>query len=142
MLRSFIQITGAILTIGASFFLIIANLGLTPNTIARLSCTIQGWGNWAPANKEAIAILAKQSAYTRSGFVLLIFAFVLQMINLLRRETVDDIGAGNWKISLISIGCCAIIILIAYWYSNNLSNKIMKESIDIIEKMLNPAENG
>jgi len=127
MFRSFIQMTGVILTFGAAIFLIVANFGLTPDIIARLSCTVFGY------NKEVAATLATQSAYTRSGFILLIFAFLLQMINVLRPETIDDIGAGNWKISLISIGCCAIIILIAYLYSNKLSDKLMKESMDILK---------
>jgi nicotinamide riboside transporter PnuC len=139
-LRSFMDITATILTIAASFFLIKANFGLTPNTIARLSCTIQGWFQWATANEEAIAILSKQSAYTRGGFMLLIVAFLLQMSNLLRPMTIDEIGADNYKVVLLSIAFCTILILITYLYCAKKSNKNMKEGIDIAEKMLKSKE--
>lgn len=142
MLRSCIQIIATILTITASYFLIKANFGLTPTTIAKLSCTIQGWFNWSTANKEAVAMLAKQSAYTQSGFILLVIAFLLQMIGLWLPMRIHDFGGVNLQSILISLGCCAVIILITYWYSNNLSDKITKDSLDIIEKMLNSKEIG
>lgn len=127
MLRSSIQMTGVILTLVASFFLLRANFGLTPDIIARLSSTTYGY------NKEVAATLAQQSADTWIGFILLIIAFLLQMINSLWPMTIDDIGAVNRQGILISMACCVIIFFLAYWYSNKLTNNFLKESLDILK---------
>jgi hypothetical protein len=142
MLRSFIQTTAIILTLVGAIFVIRVNIGLTPETIAKLSCTIQGWFQWATANKEAVSILAKQSADTRIGFIFLIIAFLLQMINLLWPMTLDELGAVNRPGVLISIGCCVILIFFAYCYSKYSANKQIKESVHIIEQMLHQKEIG
>jgi hypothetical protein len=127
MLRSFLQMTGIILTLLASIFLLRANIGLTPEIIAKLSRTMYGY------NSAVAATLAQQSVDTWVGLILLLIAFSLQMINLLLPLTIDDIGSPNRKGILISVGCCVIFIFIILWYSNKISNNILRECMYILK---------
>jgi hypothetical protein len=126
MIRTFIQTTVIILTIGASYFLLKVNLGLTPDIIARLSTTYFG------GNEEVAQTLARQSADTRIGLYLLIISFALQIWNLLWPLTIDDIGAVNRQGVLFSIVFCIILLTLAHWCSNKISNKLFTKSTQII----------
>jgi len=77
VLRTFIQITGLVLTLEAALFLAKGNLGLSADTIAELSST--KWGH----NLDVVRSLAQQRADTWIGVSLLLAAFFLQMWNLL-----------------------------------------------------------
>jgi hypothetical protein len=130
MVRSFIQTTAIILTIGASYFLLKVNLGLTHDTIARLSITYFG------GNKEVAKTLARQSIDTRIGLFLLITSFALQIWNLLWPLTIDDIGAVNRQGILFSIGFCTILLTLAHWGSKKISNKFFTKSMQVIRERL------
>ncbi|MBU1147957.1 MAG: hypothetical protein KKD11_06345 [Candidatus Omnitrophica bacterium] len=69
--------TALILTLGASVFLLKSNLGLTPEAISKISSTYFGY------NKPIAEGFARQAADTRVGVILLLSAFVLQLINAL-----------------------------------------------------------
>jgi hypothetical protein len=126
--RSFIQTTVIILTIGASYFLLKVNLGLTPDTIARLSITYFG------LNKEVVKTLAKQSIDTRIGLLLLIISFVLQIWNFLWPLTIDDIGAINGQGVLFSIIFCTILLTFAHWISKKISNKLFSKTMQVMKE--------
>ena len=75
VLRTFIQITGLILTLEAAVFLAKGNLGLFAETIAGLSSTKYNY------NSDVINSLAQQRADAWIGVILLLLAFSLQMWN-------------------------------------------------------------
>jgi hypothetical protein len=115
-----------ILTLEASFFLLKANLGLSPTTIAKLSIPHLDY------HEENFKSLARQSANTRVGMFLLLVSFALQMGNALWPLSWKDFGI-DWHGVLISIGLCIIILVLADQYSRFLSNKIYDRSIEIIK---------
>ncbi len=84
MLRTFIQITGLLLTLEAAVFLAKGNLGLSAETIAQLSSTKFGY------NPDVIRSLAQQRADTWIGVALLLLALALQMWNALWPMRWDD----------------------------------------------------
>lgn len=127
MLRSFMQMTALILTLGASIFLLKSNLGLTPEVISKISSTCWGY------NALIVEGFAKQAADTRVGVILLLLAFILQLINALWPMRIDDFGV-SWHGVLISIGFCIIVVTIAHWYAKNLSEKINKNTMQIFEE--------
>lgn len=127
MLRSFIQMTALIFTLGASIFLLKSNLGLTPEAISKISSTY--WDHNMPIAEG----FARQAADTRVGVILLLSAFILQLINALWPMRIKDFGV-SWHGVLISIGFCIIILTIAHWYANKLSERIHKNTIQIFEE--------
>lgn len=127
MIRSFIQMTALILTLGASIFLLKSNIGLTPETISKLSSTY--WGYNTPIAKE----FAGQAANTRVGVILLLVAFILQIINALWPMRWKDFGI-NWHGILIALGCSIILLIFAHLYSKKISEKMHKETIKIFQE--------
>ena len=134
MIRSFIQMTALILTLGASIFLLKSNLGLTPEVIAKLSSTYYGH------NKPVAESFAKQVADTRIGIILLLLAFLLQLINSLWPMRWKDFGV-NWHGIFISLGLCIALLTIAHRYSKKISEKIHKNTIEIFEERRKATEN-
>lgn len=127
MIRSFIQMTALILTLGASIFLLKSNIGLTPVVIAELSSTRYKYN--IPVAKG----FAGQAADTRVGVILLISAFCLQLINAIWPMRWKDFGI-DWHGILISIGFSIVFLTAAHWYSKTLSERIHKETIKIFEE--------
>lgn len=84
VLRTFIQITGLILTREEAVFLAKGNLGLSAETIAELSSTKYNY------NSGVINSLVQQRADTWIGVILLLLAFSLQMWNALWPMRWDD----------------------------------------------------
>lgn len=119
--------TALILTLGASIFLLKSNLGLTPEVISKISSTYYDY------NKPIAEGFARQAADTRIGVILLLAAFILQLINALWPMRIKDFGI-SWHGVLISIGFCIIIFTIAHWYSKNLSERIHRNTIQIFEE--------
>lgn len=134
MIRSFVQMTALILTLGASIFLLKSNFGLTPETIAKISSTY--WDH----NKPVAKSFAQQSADTRVGIVLLLTAFALQLINALWPMRWKDFGI-SWHGIFVSIGVCAIILTISCWYSKKIAEKINKDTVQIFEDRRKLKEN-
>jgi hypothetical protein len=126
MIRTFIQMTSLILTLGASFFLLKANLGLSPKIIAKLSHLHLDY------HEETLKNLSEQSANTRVGFALLLASFILQLGNSLWPLRWKDFGI-DWCGVLISIGCCVIILAVAYRYSSSLSRQFYEQSMQQIK---------
>lgn len=127
MIRTFIQMTALILTIGAAVFLAKSNLGLTPEVIAKISSTNFDY------NSEIIKSFANQKADTKVGIILLFVAFTLQMVNTLWPMRFKDFDINRYGVYL-SIGICLIILIGAYWYSQTLSEKIHQKTMHIIKK--------
>jgi hypothetical protein len=127
MIRTFIQMSAMILTLAASVFLLKSNLGLTPNTIAKLSKPHLDY-----LSDEFVKTFSKQSADTRVGIVLLLLSFALQMGNALWPLRWKDFGI-DWHGVLISLGLCVIIITASDLYSRFLSKKLYKQSIEVIK---------
>jgi len=127
MVRSFIQMTALILTLGASVFLLKASLGLTPETISKISSTYWGY------NEPLARGFAKQAADTRLGVILLLSAFILQLINALWPMRIKDFGV-DWHGVLISIGLCIIIFTVGHWYAKKIEDKMHKETMRIFEE--------
>lgn len=127
MIRSFIQMTALTLTLEASIFLLKANLGLIPKTIAKIITPHYGF------SKPVAKSLSKQTADTRLGVILLLLAFVLQLVNTLWPMRIKDFNV-NWYGIFIAIGLCIIIFIMAHWYSKRLSEKIYKSTLEIVEK--------
>jgi hypothetical protein len=126
MIRTFIQMTSIILTLGASVFLLKANLGLSPKIIAELSRPHLDY------HEGVLKSLSKQSADTRVGFILLLISFILQMGNSLWPLRWKDFGI-DWYGVLISIGFCVIILALADMYSRSLSKKFCDQSMQLIK---------
>ena len=75
-----------ILTVGASFFLLKSNLGLSIKTIVELSIPHLDY------HEEILKSLTKQSVDTRVGLFLLLLSFTLQIGNALWPLRIDDFG--------------------------------------------------
>jgi len=127
MLRSFIQISALVLALGAAIFLLKANLGLSPETIAKLSTT--HWGH----NEEIAKGFARQSADTRVGIILMIISFVLQTANAVWPLRWKDFNI-DWRGVSIAIIACVLFLTLGSWYSKKLSERTYRKSIQIIEK--------
>ena len=127
MLRSFIQMSALILTLGASIFLLKSNLGMTPENIANLSLTRLDF------SQPIVEAFAKQAADTRIGLILLLIAFILQMINALWPMRWKDFGI-DWHGVLIAIGLTVVLLTLAHWYSKNLAEQTHKKAIEIFQK--------
>ena len=119
--------TALILTLGASIFLLKSNLGLTPKTISELSKPLYGYSR--PVAKN----FAQQTANTRVGVILLFIAFALQLINALWQMRWKDFDV-NWHGIFIAIGFCTILLTISHWYSKSLSERIHKNTLEILEE--------
>ncbi len=126
MIRSFIQMTALISTLESTVFLLRSNLGLMPETIVKLSATY--WSYSKPIAEE----LAKQAANTRVGVILLLFAFILQLINSLWPMRVQDLLV-DWHGVIISIVFSLVLLAFAAWYSKNLASRMIKDSMKIIQ---------
>ncbi|MBN2313772.1 MAG: hypothetical protein JXM79_07565 [Sedimentisphaerales bacterium] len=127
MIRTFIQMSAMILTLAATFFLLKANLGLTPKMIAKLSIPHTDY-----LSDEFVMSLSKQSADTRVGVALLLLSFTLQMVNSLWPLRWKDFGF-DWHGVLVSVGLCIIIVAFADRYSRYLSKKLFDQSIKVIK---------
>ena len=127
MIRTFIQITALILTLGATVFLAKSNLGFTPEVIARISSP-----QW-DYNSQIMKSFSAQKADTKVGFILLLAAFTLQMINTLWPMRWEDFDINRYGF-YISIGICLIILIAAYGYSKTLSDKIHLKTMQIIKE--------
>ncbi len=125
MLRTFIQTTAIVLTLEASWFLLVGNLGLGVKTIAELSATKWGY------NLDAAKTLAKQNADSWMGFALLLIAFCLQLANSLWEMGWDDFAV-NWKGVALALG----VGLISFFVCRAISNKIAEEKSAAVAAIL------
>lgn len=101
MMRTFIQVSAVVLTLGSSIFLIKGNLNLTPEVIVGLSLTRFG------GNPEVMKNLCDQKGDTIVGFSILMLAFLLQLWNLLwpiRYKDFDVNRKGVLAALVVSIG--------------------------------------
>jgi len=126
MLRSFIQMSALILTLGASIFLLKSNLGMTPDNIANLSSTRFDF------SQPIAETFTKQAADTRVGLILLLSAFILQMINALWPMRWKDFGI-DWHGVLIAIGFAIVLLTFSHWYSKYLAEQNYKNTLDILQ---------
>ena len=126
MLRSFIQMSALILTLGASIFLLKSNLGMTPDNIANLSSTRFDF------SQPIAETFTKQAADTRVGSILLLIAFILQMINALWPMRWKDFGI-DWHGVLIAIGFTIVLLTFSHWYSKYLAEQSYKNTLDILQ---------
>ena len=114
-LRALIQFSALCLTLESAFFLVRGNLGLSAEVIAKLAST--GWGY----NVEIVKSLASQRADTCVGFVLLLFAFGLQMVNAFWRMVIDDYDDANKAGKVWALVFSLIVFVGAYLVSNGMS---------------------
>jgi len=126
MIKSIIQITAIILTLGASVFLIKSNFGLTPEVILKLSSSHVGY------NSQMIKSLASQTADTKVGAILLFIAFICQLVSFFLIAKIKDSDLSLHGI-LISVGFCIIILTLAHYYSKNLSANNYNRAMAVYE---------
>ena len=129
MLRSFIQTTSLFLTLGASFFLLKSNLGLTPDLISKFGITYLDY------NPSIVRTFAEQASDTRVGFILLLLAFIFQLVNAVWSMRWKEFGA-NWHGVLIGIGFSLILFTLAHWYSINYSKKMYNRTIIVLDEVM------
>jgi hypothetical protein len=82
--RTAVQVFVVLLTIEASYFLLRANLGLSPAILAELVATKLDW------NVDILRTLAQQVASTGVGFTLLLLAAAIQVGNLAWEMSYED----------------------------------------------------
>jgi len=116
MLRTFIQTTALVLTLEASWFLLICNLGLDVKTIAELSATKWGY------NLNVARTLAKQNADSWIGFALLLIAFCFQLANSLWEMRWDDFSV-NRKGVLLAILVGLVTLFVCMYVSKKMADK-------------------
>ena len=136
MTHSYLQATTLVLTFESAFFLLKGNFWLTPQAIAVLSQPF--WDN----NPFIVESLANQYGDTRIGGILLILAFLVQIIALGRGPMIDDIGpTPKWILMSSLIGGAAIFIVCS-WASHTTSNhtsiEVRKIFSDIRERESTP----
>lgn len=115
MLRTFIQVTGLILTLEAAIFLAKGNLGLSAGAIAQLSSA-----KW-DYNADLIQNLAQQRADTWVGVLLLLLAFALQMGNALWEMRFDDDIVHRGAVAY-GVVFCAVIAFGAFFLSREIAS--------------------
>ncbi|MFY4730482.1 hypothetical protein [Nitrospira sp. BLG_2] len=121
MTYSYLQVTTLVLTCESALFLLKGNFWLTPQAIAVLSQPF--WDN----NPFIVESLANQYGDTRIGAILLILAFLVQIIALGRGPMIDDIGPTPKWILMSSLIAGAAIFLVCWWTSYTISDHISSD---------------
>ena len=106
----FLSIIAAITTFFGTIFLLGAVFRLTPRVIARLSA--MPYGGFSP---EQLETLSKEKADICSGVILIVFAFVLEMLSLVLPPDQRQILDGNYKIALyVTVSLSIMMVLFVY----------------------------
>lgn len=127
MLRTFIQTTALVLTLEASWFLLVGNLGLDVKMIAELASTKWGY------NTEIAKTLAKQNSDTWMGLLLILVAFGLQLANSLWEMGWDDFAV-NWKGVMLALFVGLITFFVCGAVSKRIADRKSKAAIEILKK--------
>ena len=99
MLYTFLQTLVLVLTLESAIFFIRGNFVLSAQSIAELS------GTYWDFNPHLVQTLAHQIADTRIGAILLILAFLVQIITLWHGPTLDELGPANRTGLISGISC-------------------------------------
>lgn len=103
---------------------------MTPENIANLSSTHFDF------SKPIAEVFAKQAADTRIGLILLLIAFILQMINALWPMRLDDFGI-DWHGVLVAIGIAIVLLTFSHWYSKHLAEISYNNALHILQNEIN-----
>jgi predicted secreted protein len=122
MFRSFVKVTSLSLILISTFFLIKGGIGLSAKDIFELSATPYGG-----YNDKLVQNLAQQKSDTIIGFVLMIFSFVLSLIDMLMPMSWNDLQAVNRKGLIAAIIFSIIVLFVAYTASCYSQGKYYKE---------------
>lgn len=123
-MRTFIQVMALGLTLIASYFLVKGTLNLSPKDIVELSSP-----KW-DFHPEIANNISSQYVNTKTGFVLLLLAFIFQMINLLMPMKWDDFGLNAVGL-FIALFVLIIIFAFFLWFSKACIEKIQRNVSDI-----------
>lgn len=124
MIRTFIQITSLILTLEATLFLAKGGLGLSAQTIAKLS--EPHWDFHLDLSKN----LARQRADTWVGAALLLSAFALQMWNTLWPIRIADFGVHTGA-AVYAIVFCVILGFGTFFASKKIAQYTVSKIMEI-----------
>lgn len=133
MVRTFLQIASLVLTLVAAFFLARGSIGLSPHLMAELATT--KWGG----NLQVIDNLAGQQADTRVGFVLLLVAFGLQMVNALWPMRYDDFNIQRGA-AAYAVVFCLVVAFGAHFLSKQIAQSAAAKAKGIIDTKLKEAK--
>lgn len=135
MLYTLLQSLATILTLESAVFLTKGSLALTPQSIAGLSSTYFGF------NRHLIRSLSNQKADTGMGSILLLLAFLLQMVTLWRGPTYGDLGSADRTGLTMGFVIGVLILLMALWTSSMYSSRLVKRVEDVLKTIqANPTQ--
>ena len=129
MIRTFLSVIAIALTFMASFFLIRGNLVVSAKDIAELFLTKLGY------NPDAVLHFARQYADTKIGFVILLIALVIQLINVSWPLRIKDFGVSRDGV-LIALAVALITFVIADRISSEVQIKTNNLILKSIEERL------
>jgi hypothetical protein len=127
MIYALLQVGALLFTFEAAFFLAWGNLVMSARRIAELSCTTHfGY------NARLVHSLAKQTADSWIGVVLLLAAFFLQIAAHLRGPVMSDIGPVDSTGTAIALAI-GLAVFGASWVSSKLyTARIQREATEIL----------
>ena len=125
MVRTLVQMTALILTLEAAIFLARGNLGLSAQVIAELSSTKWGY------NLDVAKSLAGQRADTWIGLVLILIAFILQLVNSLWPMRWMD-----FSVSKSGVVISVIVSGLAFLLFSLLARKVSSKTFDQVQAIL------
>jgi len=128
MFFTFLQVASLALTLEAAIYPALGNISLTPQDIAKIS-TMQ-WDYSVPVLKS----LAKQSACTWAGIILLVLAFAFQGGSIWRRPTIDELGAAHPGGLAAGIALALVLGGIAWWCAKLYEARSVAQARDLAEQ--------
>lgn len=131
MIYTILQTLALILTLESAIFLIRGNFFLSAQSIAELS------GTYRDFNPRLVQTLSRQNADTQIGAILLILAFLVQIITLWKGPTFDDLGPANHTGLFIGILIAVCVFCASWWGSSSLSTKVSVDVERILRDRIN-----
>ncbi len=124
-MRTFLQVLTLSFTLESAVFMVKASLGLSARDIAGLVGTYIGF------NPRLIHSLTEQVTDYRIGTILLILAFILQMINALWPIRWEDFRVSK-KGALLALLIGAIVFVMTYWLGDQWAVSLERTVLEIL----------
>ena len=131
-MRTFLRFTSIFLTLGSAILVARGSVALTPQGIAELATS-----KW-DYNPEVIGNLAQQKVDTAVGVVLLLLAFALQMLDVLRAVPSGDAPARRGPI-LGALAASAVLVVGALLVANARGNRTGRAATEIAKEIVRRA---
>jgi vacuolar-type H+-ATPase subunit I/STV1 len=126
-MRTFLQVLTLSFTLGSAFFMVKASLGLSARDIAGLVGTYIGF------NPHLIHSLTAQVTDYRVGTILLVLAFILQMINVLWPIRYIDFAVSR-KGALLALIMGLFVFVAAYLVGDQWAAGLERTVLGILGK--------